>query len=320
MKILVVQNRMGIGDTIIFLPFIRAISKKFNTSINLLVRENSKAEQYLDETDYIDQIIILERNNTSNDRHDGFLGAINLMKDLKDKKFDKIFIFNSSLRFYLIAKFAGIKEIYQYPLFKKKNQHIVNTPKKFIESSINIKIFDDPKIHIHKNRIEDAISKFEINKKVTNIILGIGGSGPTKRIPPKIFLKMIGKIIQKKKCRFFLATGKNNEEQEILNEILKSKFGNLCTPLDQLTIKETLPIIKSCDVAVCNDTSYSHLSAALGVDTITLMADTPLIYGSYSSKMHPILPDGVTNVTHNTFGKDKINPEKILKKIIQILN
>ena len=81
MKILVVQNRMGIGDTIIFLPFIRAISKKFNTSINLLVRENSKAEQYLDETDYIDQIIILDRNNTSNDRHDGFLGAINLMKD-----------------------------------------------------------------------------------------------------------------------------------------------------------------------------------------------------------------------------------------------
>ena len=87
-----------------------------------------------------------------------------------------------------------------------------------------------------------------------------------------------------------------------------------------MTIKETLPVIKNCDVAVCNDTSYSHLSAALGINTITLMADTPLVYGSYSSKMHPIIPDGEINVTHNTLGKDKVNYEKILKKLIKILN
>ena len=31
MKILAVQNKMGIGDTVIFLPYIEAISKKFNT-------------------------------------------------------------------------------------------------------------------------------------------------------------------------------------------------------------------------------------------------------------------------------------------------
>ena len=29
MKILAIQNKMGIGDTVIFLPFIKAISKKF---------------------------------------------------------------------------------------------------------------------------------------------------------------------------------------------------------------------------------------------------------------------------------------------------
>ena len=40
------------------------------------------------------------------------------------------------------------------------------------------------------------------------------------------------------------------------------------------------------------------------------MADTPLIYGSYSSNMYPVIPDGETTVGHNTFGKDRINPEK----------
>ena len=40
MKILVVQNRMGIGDMVIFLPFIEAISKNFDVPINILLKEN----------------------------------------------------------------------------------------------------------------------------------------------------------------------------------------------------------------------------------------------------------------------------------------
>ena len=50
------------------------------------------------------------------------------------------------------------------------------------------------------------------------------------------------------------------------------------------------------------------------------MADTPLLYGSYSPKMYPIIPDGETTVTHNTLGKEKINPNKILEQLNKILN
>ena len=85
-----------------------------------------------------------------------------------------------------------------------------------------------------------------------------------------------------------------------------------------MSIKETLPIIKNCNISICNDSSFSHLSAALGVKTITLMADTPLIYGNYSSKMFPIIPDDVETVSHNTLGKEKINPQKIFNKIIEV--
>ena len=50
------------------------------------------------------------------------------------------------------------------------------------------------------------------------------------------------------------------------------------------------------------------------------MADTPLIYGSYSSKMFPIIPDGEKIVVHDTFGREKISPQKIFDKIIEIVN
>jgi len=320
MKILAVQNRMGIGDTIIFLPFIKALSEKFNSPISLLVKENSKADQFLFQTNYIDKILLLERDKKTNDRHGGFFGSLNLIKEIKKHKFDKIIIFNSSFRFYLIAKFSNIPEIYQYPLFKKNQQHITDTPKKFIKNKFNIDINEDPKIQIDQELILQSSKKFQINKNEVNILLGVGGSGPTKRIPAKTFIDVIKMISEKKKCKFFLATGKNHDEQVILNEILKSKYKDLCIPLDNFSIKETLPIIKNCNLSICNDSSFSHLSAALGVKTITLMADTPLIYGNYSSIMFPIIPEGEETVTHNTLGKEKISSEKILNKIIKILD
>tara|TARA_B100000674_G_C37783938_1_gene888504 strand:+ start:11 stop:973 length:963 start_codon:yes stop_codon:yes gene_type:complete len=318
MKILAIQNRMGIGDTVIFLPFIKALYEKFNSPVSLLVKESSKADQYLFQTNYIDKIIILERDHNNNSRHNGFFGNFNLITDLKKYNFDKIFIFNSSLRFNLIARFSKIPDIYQYPLFNKNKQHITDTPKKFFKNKLNIDVNEDPIIQISDKLILDAVKKFQINKNELNILMGIGGSGPTKRIPSRIFLEVMDKALEIKKCRFFLATGKNKEEQIILNEILNTKYKDFCVPLDKFSIKETLPIIKNCNLSICNDSSFSHLSAALGIKTITLMADTPLIYGNYSSNMFPILPEGEETVSHNTLGKEKINSEKIFNKLVEI--
>ena len=114
MKILTVQNRMGIGDMVIFLPFIEAISKKFSTPVSILVKENSKASQFLENNKYIDKIIILDRDNNKKGSHDGIRGFLKLINKLKEYNYDKVFIFNSSIRFNLISRLSGIKEIYQY--------------------------------------------------------------------------------------------------------------------------------------------------------------------------------------------------------------
>ena len=321
MKILVVQNKMGIGDMIIYLPFIDAISKKFNTPVSILAKQSSKAEQFLKDHKNIEKIIILEQSNKQKRaKHQGFSGFINLLKDLRKHNFDKVFIFNSSLRFYLIAKFAGIKNIHQYPLFIKKNQHIVSAAKKFINQNLNLIVESDPKILINDKSVQDVKSKFRISNDQKNILLGIGGSGPTKRIPATTFIKLIRLTSNIYKSRFFLATGKNKEEQEILKEILNTEFKDKCVRLDNLGIYETLPIIKNCDISICNDSSFSHLSSGLGVKTIVLMADTPLLYGSYSTLMYPVMPDGESTVSHDTLGKDKINPNKIFDQFKKILD
>ena len=319
MKILAIQNRMGIGDMVIFLPYIEAVAKKYNSQVTLLVKENSKAEHLIKDNKYINEIIILKRDQTKKSFHDGLSGFFQLVSDIKKYRFDKVLIFNSSLRYKLVCKFAGINDIYQYPLFKKKNQHIIEAANKLLKNNFNLEIKSDPVIDVKDENVQKIKLKFNFSDEVKNILLGIGGSGPTKRIPPKIFVEFMNLCLKNFKCRFFLATGNKNEEIEIMNEIL-SYHKNLCTPLNELSISETLPIIKNCNIAVCNDSSFSHLSAGLGKPTIVLMSDTPLIYGSYSSKMHPIMPDGVEKVTHGTNGKEQINPLKIFEKFQSLVN
>ena len=319
MKILAIQNRMGIGDMVIFLPYIEAVAKKYNSQVTLLVKENSKAEHLIKDNKYINEIIILKRDQTKKSFHDGLNGFFRLVSDIKKYQFDKVLIFNSSLRYKLVCKFAGINDIYQYPLFKKKNQHIIEAANKLLKNNFNLEIKSDPVIDVKDENVQKIKLKFNFSDEVKNILLGIGGSGPTKRIPPKVFIEFMNLCLKNFKCRFFLATGNKNEEIEIMNEIL-SYHKNLCTPLNELSISETLPIIKNCNIAVCNDSSFSHLSAGLGKPTIVLMSDTPLIYGSYSSKMHPLMPDGVEKVTHGTEGKERINPLKIFEKFQNLIS
>ena len=130
MKVLVIQPKIGMGDMVIYLPYIHAISKKYQTPVSILVKENSRANQLLAEDKHIKEILILDRTKNNSGSHDGLLGFFKLSKDLKLKKYDKVFIFNSSLRYLLITKMARIKNISQYPLFRKKD-NIVTSAKIF---------------------------------------------------------------------------------------------------------------------------------------------------------------------------------------------
>ena len=77
MNILIIQSRMGIGDMVIFLPFIEAISKKYNSPITLLIKESTKAKEYTKNLNFLKNIIYLKRGNI-NDEHSGISGFFKL--------------------------------------------------------------------------------------------------------------------------------------------------------------------------------------------------------------------------------------------------
>ena len=306
MKILIIQQRYGIGDLIIFLPYIHAISKKFNTRISLLVKESSKASDLLADDDHIDEIIILDKEK------DGLGGFFKLSNELKKRKFDKVFIFNSSLRYNLIAKFSGIKSIQQYPLFRSKD-NIVYSAKIFTENAIDETVSTEPNL-----KIKSTINNFD--KSLKHICLAISASGPTKRWDIHNYIELCQELKKNQKCKFYIAGGTN--DIDLINQFKNSDVGKNCESFEKLSIKQTLPIIKNCNLAICNDTGFAHIACALGVRTLTLFMDSPVMaYGKYSSRMSVIEPEGEKDSTvHDTLGKDKISFQKVLAKASRMLN
>ena len=307
MKILCINARKGIGDQVLFTSYIQAISKKFKTPVSLLAKDSSKAKDLFADDNHINEIIILEKDM------DGVGGMIKLIKDLKKRNFDKIFIFNSSLRYNLVARLAGIKSINQYPLFKSKD-NIVLSAKIFTEDIINKVVSTEPNLIIKK-------TDNNLDKNFKHLCLGVSASGPTKRWDINNYIKLAEKINDKIKCKFYIAGGKN--DIDLINKFKNSNVGKNSFSFEKMTIKESLQIISDCDLYIGNDTGWAHISVALKVKALTIFCDSPVAaYGSYSSKMITVEPEGVLKgaTTHDTLGKDKISFDEVYNKSIQMLN
>ena len=317
MKVLVIQPKIGMGDMVIYLPYIHAIAKKFQSPVSILVKDNSRAKELLIDDDQINEIITLDRTNTNTGSHDGVSGFFNLVKELKRKKFDKVFIFSSSLRYFLISKLAGIKRISQYPLFRKKD-NIVTSAKVFAESELGIIISTQPILTIDKIKIQN--SKNQFSKDLKHICLGISASGPTKRWSINKYIKLCEEINDKIPSKFYLAAGKN--DNNLIDQILNSKIKDQCISFRDLKISEAMPIIKNCDLYIGNDTGWLHISSALDIKCLALFMDSPVqAYGKYSENIDIVVPEGETEetTTHDTLGSDKISFDKVLTKSIDLL-
>ncbi len=318
MKVLIIQPKIGMGDMIIYLPYIHAISKKYQKQVSILVKENTRASDLLSDDHHINEIIILDRKKNGSGLHDGVKGFFNLSREIKSKNFDKVFIFNSSIRYFLLAKFAGIKKIAQYPLLKK-GDNIVTSAKVFTENELNTIVSTQPILKLRNDIIEKAKKKFD--PKFKYVCLGLSASGPTKRWDIDNYLKLCVMINEIIPTKFFLAGGE--KDQHLIDKILNSKIGNHCESFSKLNIRETLPIIKNCNLCISNDTGWMHIASALNINCLAIFMDSPVLaYGKYSNNISVIIPEGETEetTTHNTRGKDKISFDKVYKKSIDLLN
>jgi len=102
----------GLGANLLHLAYCHEIYKKYGPVTIITLCMN--LDQVLSDDPKIKKVVYL------NKYHRKFTDIFKLSKIFKIYKFDHFFIFYPSIRFYLASKIAKIKNIYSYPLFKKK--------------------------------------------------------------------------------------------------------------------------------------------------------------------------------------------------------
>ena len=310
-KALVIIKSMGIGDLVILIGNIHAISKKINKPITVLAQKNTHANAILKNDPHVEEVIILDKEEIK--------GFFNIIKKIKPKQFDQTYIFGDSIRLYLISKLSGIKENFHYEFFSKKGKNFFKTAKEFTEKTLNTKVDSQSRIYFDKKDMEAAKKKYNITDETKNIVCGISASGPTKRWDINNYIKLFENLNLKFKCKFFLSGGPDDED--LIKKVMDSSIGKNCISFAAMDIAETIPIIAACKYCISNDTGFGHISAGLGLKSLMLFIDSPpAAYGLYNKNISIVVPEGETieTTTHDTLGT--ITVDKVLKKTLELMN
>lgn len=297
MKIGIVQTRPGIGDFCIFLPFVQQISKFYNSKVTLITKKRSFARELTLDDPHIEKVIYIKNKNNN----------FNLYKNLRKEKFEYVFIFHFSFRYYLISLVSGIKNIFYYGFFKQ-NVQITNYAKLKLSKWLNNKFINNSECKLFykkQNNIDNS----------NNIILGIGGSGNNKKWDIVNYIDIIKKI-DLNNNQIILAGGKfEMEDANFLISFFKSNIISLCN----LNLPDTLQYIQGSKLYLGNDTGFMHLSGALGVRSFGLFGDTPADYTDYNNLIIPIMPKSKKKITHGDNMMNEIYPEHVYEVIKDFL-
>ena len=302
---------IGLGSCLLHMSYIHEFAKK-EGPITILTFSKSLADALKFDPNVKETIVVEKFHKKLSD-------IFKLSDYLKNLNLKKLYIFKCSLRFYFAAKWAGISAK-SYPFYKKINLHLVKQGREFTMKNLDLKNCEtETRLHLDESMIQKT--KKIIQKEKKNILIAPSSSGPTTMWKTSYFIDLMKKLDSKLDCFFIIAVDSSEKEKKIANEIIKSFNKNKIMVLSNKTISEAMAIIACCNLSICNDTSFQHLSCQLNVPTLILRFDTPSAYSSYSKLQHPILPEGYSEVNHNTRADPTlINVQRVLTKTLSLLN
>jgi len=311
MKTGIYLSYVGLGANLLHLSYCHQVAKKYGPVTIITLCKN--LEEALSDDPLIEKVYYLEKYNKK------LINTFKLSQILKKFNFTNLLIFYPSLRIYISAKLAGIKNIFAYKFFEKKNLHLVKAAKILTEKFLGV---DDCQTEtnfvIENKKIEKINNEFKNSFKIA---IGAGSSGPTTRWGSDNFAKLINKLNENGDYIFFILCGPNEKtiEDEIINKLNKKNY----IKLSDKKIIEVIPYLCACDMYVGNDSFGSHVSAQSGKKSIVFLLDSPKAYTDYSKNFFRLIPEGfnIDEITHNTKADPNlISVDNVLNKIQSLKN
>jgi heptosyltransferase II len=277
---LVVQPLPGIGDTIWYLPHLRAIADAApDKTITLLTKERSQARELLSASDHIREVIYLAPDGG---RHSGLLGGWRLGEDLRPHEFGEVWILHGSSRYALAACRAGIPKRMGFGIGWQDalltSPHGLSRRDRAL-SSIGkanrlLRLHDLPVSENGTNLElpEPARQAAEImlaSLPTPAIALAIGSSEAFKQWGIENFVGLIRALRKEKDYSIVLVGGTAETEAA---KRLAALFDNpswLAARIDE-PILEAAAVMSGCQACIGNDTGMLQIAAAVGTPSLGL--------------------------------------------------
>lgn len=289
-NVLVVSNS-GLGDTILSTPAIVSLRQSF-PDIRITFMVNKKMFPLFEGFEYVDNFELYSS---------GLLSQIGIVKRLRRRKIDTIFLFHSNgpedIFFSILSGAKNILKMtdninheFKDIFSNKANLDIRHDIEKKLDL---VRLFNPKKVFKRMLIPQHFYNNNSAFKKATDIVhigIQLGAQDTYKMWPVDNFVELVKKINEEFPKTKFIMLGSTKYEKILTKEFIsKFKQPNLIVNLcGKSSIQELPNILNDLDLLITNDTGTLHLAIALQKKTVSLFGPTnSKVFGPYQdSHLH----------------------------------
>ena len=339
MGICVIYSSPKLGDIILQLPFLKAISDKYNKKIIVCINKYISIKEILEDQDYIDCVI----ENAFRKGRFFFYDVIKLVNNLKKKKISTIFIFEKTKGPAIAAKLAGVKEIYGFGIgFQKyfvdrsvslkKNDLRYNyshQSEKFLNKLNIITKYDQTFLNLKSNIKEDFFLKYQKLPKPW-VCFAVDSTEVNRIWPQKNFAELADKLIRANLAKTIFVINHENHKNYFHEIVKNSNYKNNFINCKILNRHQIIHLINISKFFIGIDSGPSCVAGALGKKTFCIIGPTDATLPRFIS-MKKIISDiydqkreiGINrcgdNFQQSDFEVKTISTQKVFNTIVKYL-
>jgi heptosyltransferase-2 len=282
MKILVIQTAFP-GDAILTIPMIQELKKKNeHFSIDVICIPSTK--HIFDASPAVNATIAIDKKGA----HKNILSFIKFIKKIRANGYNKIYSPHRSFRSAFIVWLMRVKDSVGFSnsslpfIFNE----VVNYSPNAHEVSRNLSLIgfevDDNKWKIlpelsvsdsSKEKVNDFLKKNDLSKFIT---IAPGSVWETKKYPANYYKQVIEYFIDD--GYKIMLTGGADDKNFCDSLIEKQNVINAC---GMFSFVETVELLKSTNLLICNDSAPTHLGMCADISVLTIYCSTVADFGFY---------------------------------------
>lgn len=285
-RILVVRNG-HLGDTVVFLPTLAALRRKFpKATITVALAPGSGAQPLLEATPEVDEVMPLDFFNRS--RMERFRRAARLLAHGFDLSVGGVWYFHLPE-----AVFSGAPRrlgLYDgHPLQRYADRVMMLDP--FLhEAENNLRLVElitgavplqdrIPELNLDQQMLArkaaDMRQRLGLAPEAAVVAIHPGSKRPSRRWPAQKFAELSAALLKERPTLQIVFTGAGREESELIDSIrgmiradLRGRTHNGTGVTDLLGV---IGFYDTCKLLICNDTGVMHVARARGVPLVAII-------------------------------------------------